>query len=118
MATDSPRDSERSSLNERVAAEIRAEMGRQGMVNKQLAQKLGVSEAWTTRHLSAKSADTQPLTLTDVENIAVILNVSPLDLLPHNPHSGGVQRQLSAVDHRPNPSRPRPRPKPKESSAA
>jgi transcriptional regulator with XRE-family HTH domain len=71
-----------------AAAEVRAEMGRQGMSNAYLARALGVSEAWTTRRLSLKSADTG-LSLTDLERIATVLAVPVLNLLPQSVRAAG-----------------------------
>lgn len=62
-----------TSLNAQVAAEVRAEMGRRGMSNAELARSLGVSEAWTTRRLG-KRADT-PLNLVDLQRVAAALAV-------------------------------------------
>lgn len=78
--TTTPTAPAKSLLNAYVAAEIRAEMGRQGLVNADIARALGVSEAWTTRRLSRKSADTV-INLADLERIAQALNVPALRLV-------------------------------------
>jgi transcriptional regulator with XRE-family HTH domain len=59
-------------VNAQVAAEIRAELGRRGMSNADLARLLGVSEAWTTRRLG-KKADTV-LNMVDMQRIAAALS--------------------------------------------
>lgn len=69
-----------TSLNAQVAAEVRAEMGRRGMSNAELARQLGVSEAWTTRRLG-KKADT-PLNLIDLQRIAAALRVPLATFFP------------------------------------
>lgn len=78
--TTTPAAPAKSLLNAYVAAEIRAEMGRQGLGNADIARALGVSEAWTTRRLSRKSADTI-INLADLERIAGTLNVPALQLV-------------------------------------
>ena len=70
--TIAPGPATRASVNAQVAAEIRAEMGRRGMSNAELARLLGVSEAWTTRRLG-KRADTV-LNLADMQRIAAALS--------------------------------------------
>lgn len=62
-----------TSLNAQVAAEVRAEMGRRGMSNAELARLLGVSEAWTTRRLGRRAES--PLSLVDLQRIAAALRV-------------------------------------------
>lgn len=69
--TMTPGPATRTSLNAQVAAEVRAEMGRRGMSNAELARLLGVSEAWTTRRLG-KRADTT-LNLVDLQRICAAL---------------------------------------------
>lgn len=84
-----------------------------------LAEALGVSEAWTTRHLSARSATIQALTFDELERIAAFLNVSPLDLIPKDfGRSGGTSRHPPTPDEcRPIITRPRPqKPKTRTSS--
>lgn len=95
--TTTPTPTSRGSLNVLAAAEVRAEMGRQGMSNAYLARALGVSEAWTTRRLSLKSADTG-LSLTDLERIAAVLAVPVLNLLPQSVRAAaGVNLSLTPV---------------------
>jgi len=68
------------SLTERVAEEIRVVMIRRGVTGKQLAASLGVSSAWISYRLTG----TQPIDLTDLERIAVALDVSVMDLIPRD----------------------------------
>jgi transcriptional regulator with XRE-family HTH domain len=63
---------------EQVAAEIRAEMGRQQVSNAALAELLGVSEMWVSR----KKRGLTPLTLDEVQRIAEVLDVEVAELLP------------------------------------
>ena len=61
-----------------VAAEVRAEMGRQDRDNAWLAKQLDVSEMWVSRRLRGKirfSAD-------DVVRVAAALDVPPAQFLP------------------------------------
>jgi transcriptional regulator with XRE-family HTH domain len=97
----------RSSLNALVVREIRAEMGRQSMASARLARALGVSEAWTTRRLSAKSADTV-IGLNDLERIARVLGVSVLDLMPKTASVQAIAHYLApTVRTIEQPTRPR-----------
>lgn len=68
------------SLTERVAEEIRVVMIRRGVTGKQLAALLGVSSAWISYRLTGA----QPIDLTDLERIAVALDVTIMDLLPRD----------------------------------
>lgn len=61
-----------------VAAEVRAELGRQDRENAWLARELNVSEMWVSRRLRCVtefSAD-------DVVQIATVLGVPPANLMP------------------------------------
>lgn len=76
-------------LSQRVAAEIRAEMGRQEINNAALAELLGVSEMWVSR----KKRGLTPLTLPEVEQIAEVLEVPVAALLgvkPDGAESGNM----------------------------
>lgn len=57
----------------KIAAEIRAELARQGASHRRLAGALGVSYQWVNRRISV-GAD-QPLTFEEVDRIAEILGV-------------------------------------------
>jgi transcriptional regulator with XRE-family HTH domain len=67
----------RANLTERVAEEIRAEMGRRRISGAQIARKLGKSEAWVSYRLSGK----QPIDLLDLEAICEVLGVRPVELV-------------------------------------
>lgn len=65
-------------LNERVAAEVRAELGRQQISVNAFAQRLG----WTQPYLQRRVVGLTPaLDLNDVEAIARELGVSVSDLI-------------------------------------
>jgi transcriptional regulator with XRE-family HTH domain len=66
------------SLNDTVAAEVRAELGRQRVSGAELAKRLGVSGVWVSRRLNAH----QPLTTDDLEAISRALDVSVTAFLP------------------------------------
>lgn len=111
--TMTPGSATRASLNAQVAAEVRAEMGRRGMSNAELARLLGVSEAWTTRRLG-KRADTA-LNLVDLQRIAAALN-TPLatfftaqirDVIPSAiPRYMGLPVRIETHMDRPRDNRP------------
>ena len=66
-----------SALPGRVAAEIRAELGRQKLSQAELARRLGKTEMYVSRRL----ADGTSLDLGDVLEIAALLGVTPARLL-------------------------------------
>lgn len=61
-----------------MAREIRAELGRQQLSNRRLAERLGVSYMWVSRRLSMGDVD---LTFEDTQAIATALNVPIRQLL-------------------------------------
>lgn len=65
-------------LTDRVAAEIRAELGRQGITALEIAQRLSVSRSWMSYRLTGQ----QVIDLDDVEKIAAALGVPISQLLP------------------------------------
>lgn len=71
-------DVTRTDLSERVAEEILAWMGRRRLSGAALARTLGVSTAWVSYRLNGK----QPIDLNDLQRIAAVLNVEPVDLMP------------------------------------
>lgn len=83
-----------SSLPGRVAAEIRAELGRQKLSQAELARRLGKTEMYVSRRL----ADGTSLDLGDVLDIAGLLGVPPTALLttddPAEIASGFVSTEL------------------------
>jgi transcriptional regulator with XRE-family HTH domain len=60
-----------------VAAEIRAEMGRQKLSQVELAKKLGQAQPWVSRRVSGSAS----LDLDDLEAFAAALNVPTHKLL-------------------------------------
>jgi hypothetical protein len=58
-----------------VADNVRAELGRTGLLQKQLAIKLGKSDEWVSRRI--RRVDPQPMTTADVALFAAALDVSP-----------------------------------------
>ncbi|SCL43219.1 Helix-turn-helix [Micromonospora pallida] len=67
-----------ATLTEVVLGEIRAEMGRQKMTGRAVAEAMGVTHVYVSRRLSG----TVPLTLADLDRIAVALSVPVTDLFP------------------------------------
>ena len=67
-----------TSLQEHVAREVRAELGRQRMTQGALAAALGRSEAYTTRRLSGEVA----FKLDELEHVADILRVPVTGFIP------------------------------------
>lgn len=73
-----------------MAREIRAELGRQQLSNRRLAERLGVSYMWVSRRLSMGDVD---LTFEDVQAIAGALNVPIHQLVaPWLEHSASPNR--------------------------
>lgn len=66
-----------SELARTATEEIRAEMARQRLSQSQLAQRCDRSQAWVSRRLAGDT----PLTLDDLDVIAVALGVSAVRLL-------------------------------------
>lgn len=64
-------------LSDRVSEEIRVEMARQRINQVELAARMHVAQPWISRRLSGKT----PLSLDDVERIAIGLKVHVSDLL-------------------------------------
>lgn len=61
-----------------VAAEVRAELGRQGRDASWLAARVGVSDMWVSRRLRAITG----FTVDDLLRIAAALDVPPQQFLP------------------------------------
>lgn len=61
-----------------IAAEVRAELGRQQLSMRKFADLLGVDKKWVTRRLSTLET---PIALDDVETIARGLGVDPRQFL-------------------------------------
>ncbi|MDG4796172.1 helix-turn-helix transcriptional regulator [Micromonospora sp. WMMD1082] len=65
-------------LSQAVAAEIRAEMGRQQKSGRAVAEAMGVSHIYLSRRLTGKVS----LTLADLEKVAAALGVPASTFLP------------------------------------
>lgn len=72
-------------LRERVAEEVRVQLARRRMSAAHLGRELGVSQTWVWRRLKGETA----FDLDDLERIAGILGVAPVDLLPADVKRGG-----------------------------
>lgn len=66
-------------LTQRVSAEIRAELGRQRMSQRQLAEKLGIHPTLVSRRL--RDGKDRSWTLDELEQIASVLGVSVEQLI-------------------------------------
>lgn len=71
-----------SALTQRVSTEIRAELGRQRMSQRRLAEMLGTDQAIVSRRLAA--TDFRPWTTDEIDRIAEVLGV-PVDRLLGTP---------------------------------
>lgn len=67
-------------LTVQVAEEIRALLARRDMSRSELARRLGVSAMWVSDRLRGQT----PIGLDDLERMARILGVEPVDLLPRS----------------------------------
>jgi len=92
-------DATRTSLNDEVASEIRAWLGRRRLTGRQLAAKMGASQTWTATRLRGE----QEMTLSDLERIAAALEVDILDLLPVRQERGGTIKKRSPAPALPAP---------------
>jgi transcriptional regulator with XRE-family HTH domain len=69
--------SARASLNQAIAGEIRAELGRQNVNQAQLARRLG----WTQARVSRRLRDVSDFSTAELEQICAALDVELIDLL-------------------------------------
>ena len=75
-----------------VAAALRAEMARQGISQRQLADQLGHTQQWIQQRASGKT----PITSDDFRRLAAVLGITPrefleriaVDLDPLDPNEG------------------------------
>ena len=74
-----------STLNDHVAAEIRAELARQ----RRSARKLAAELKWTVPYMSRRMTGEIPLDMDDIEAIAAALNVPLAALLPQEAEAPG-----------------------------
>jgi transcriptional regulator with XRE-family HTH domain len=77
----------RPPLTVRVAEEVRALMARRRITGAEMARRLDVSQMWISYRLNGR----QPIDLNDLEKIARVLGVQPLDLL-RSAESGSTLR--------------------------
>lgn len=70
-----------SQLSERVASEIRAVMARRGINQSTLAEKVGEHPTWVGRRINASTSRRAPITLDDLERIAVALDSDPMAIM-------------------------------------
>lgn len=90
-------------LSVRVATEIKVALARRDMSRSELARRLGVSAMWVSDRLRGVT----PIGLDDLERIAGILDVAPVDLLPLTVRRlGQTTHEYSPVPDRPMSSRP------------
>lgn len=69
----------RASLNEAIAAEIRAELGRRGMSQAQLAIRIGWTKETLARRL--RSFTERGFSISELEQIAEALDITVIDLI-------------------------------------
>lgn len=67
-----------------IAANIRAELGRQNKTRAALAREMGVTEMWLSRRVNAQT----PLTVDDLARVAAALDVTLPHLLPKEATTG------------------------------
>ena len=88
----------RANLTERVAKELRREMGGSRVSGARIARALGKSEAWVSYRLNGK----QPIDLLDLERICEVLGVRPADLVVRAERTGSLMNADSfTVANRP-----------------
>jgi hypothetical protein len=90
-------------LNAAVAAEVRAELARRRWSQVELAAKLGEDQMWLSRRLRG----TKPLTITELEAIALALQLTPAELLARAVQAvGSLTQGYFALTDRPRDTRP------------
>lgn len=93
-----------ASLRERTAEEVRVALARKRMSASQLARQMRKSQAYIWRRLSGETA----FDVDDLEAIAAILDVTPVDLLPSTVGSaGGIKPPYVPGPVRPPDRRPK-----------
>lgn len=93
-------------MTERVAEEIRSQMGRRRLSGADLAKALGVSPMWVSYRLRGM----QEIGVNDLERIAQVLGVDLLELLPREVRSspsGRLARAGVITGRKPGVSRPK-----------
>lgn len=69
-------------VDRRVAAEVRAELGRQGMSQQKLADRLGWTQVRLSRRLSTGETSPVPFSVGELQNVADALGVPVTTFLP------------------------------------
>lgn len=91
-------------LSERAAEEILSVMGRRRMSRAELARRLGVSAMWVSYRLNGQ----QEIGLNDLQRIAGVLGVEPVDLLPRGANlSAGPNLTKKRPPNRPQKTHPK-----------
>lgn len=75
-------------FREQVAAEIRAQLARRRMSGRALAKQLGETPTWVSRRLAGQV----PLDVDDIQRIAEVLGLTPMELLVGSPFGPTVHR--------------------------
>lgn len=88
-------------MNDQVAAEIRAWMGRRRINQAALGRALSENEMWVSRRLRGR----QPITISDLQRFAEALGVEVADLIPRavRTATGGNTLRNPRRGDRPNP---------------
>lgn len=86
-----PAPSGGTDLSGRVAAEVRAWMGRRRINGPKIAAQLGTSTTYLYRRLNGETA----FDINDLERIAAILDVSVISLLPAQERAEGITLKYS-----------------------
>lgn len=90
-------------LSVQVATEIKVALARRDMSRSELARRLGVSAMWVSDRLRGQT----PIGLDDLERIAGVLEVKPVELLPLSERGGPQTTRLySPMAERPMSPRP------------
>jgi transcriptional regulator with XRE-family HTH domain len=98
---------EGTTLSTRVAEEIRAAMARRRISGAEVARRLDVSPMWVSYRLAGR----QEIGLTDLERIAGVLGMSPVDLLPSDVRRSGQPTEARVAQAvRPPDRRPKDKP--------
>lgn len=96
---------EMKTLADRIAGEIRAELGRRGSNQAALARALGVAPMWVSDRFTGKTE----LTVNDLDRIAAVLSVGIVDLIPRDRRettSPYLPQPISRPPNVPNQRRP------------
>jgi len=85
----------RTSFRELVAGEVRAQLGRQRLSNRQFAKLLGTTPTWVDRHLNGKT----PINADHLEQFTTVLGVSMEDLLREAIRKASIQGPPESITH-------------------